>query len=186
LGDEIGKRFEAMAPPPIQALLKKQQKQEHGDQAQPSPEEQQQAQQQAQQQQIQQAAVQLELQNKHLANEKAEGRDRQDCQRGAAAGAADPVAMVKAQAEQQRMVLDARKAEMEFQPPCNEKAARSDCRRLSLKPLVDLAIKKAGPQIDTASAVMDMQRDQMGMEQAQRHAQDAEGAHAHRRARAGL
>jgi hypothetical protein len=58
-----------MAPPPIQALLKKQ-KQEHGDQAQPSPEEQQQAQQQAQQQQIQQAAVQLELENKHLANEK--------------------------------------------------------------------------------------------------------------------
>lgn len=68
LADDIGERFEAMAPPPIQALLKKQ-KQEDGPK-QPTPEEMAQAQAQAQQQQIQQAMVQLQLEEQKLKNDK--------------------------------------------------------------------------------------------------------------------
>jgi hypothetical protein len=69
LADEIGKRFEVMAPPPIQQLLAKQ-KQESGEEEQPNPM-QMQAQQAAQmQQQAQQEAMRLEFENKQLANDK--------------------------------------------------------------------------------------------------------------------
>lgn len=65
LADEVGKRLEAIAPPPIQALIAKQKK-ESGQEEQPSPP----TPQEQQAQQLQQTIVQLEVQNKTLSNEK--------------------------------------------------------------------------------------------------------------------
>jgi hypothetical protein len=172
LGDEIGERFEAMAPPPIQALLKKQKK-EHGEE-QPSPEEQQQAQAQAQQQQTQQMAVQLELENKHLANEKLKAETAKIASEAQAAGQPniDPVTAIKAQAEQQKLMLDARRAELEFASMQSEMAYKEKIAAIQLETaLVDLAIKKQGLQIDTASAALDLQGRQQGLvHDAQAHA----------------
>ncbi len=172
LGDEIGERFEAMAPPPIQALLKKQKK-EHGEE-QPSPEEQQQAQAQAQQQQVQQAAVMAELQGKQLANEKTKAEIAKIQSEAQSAGqpGVDPVAMVKARAEEQRMQLDARKAELEFASMQSEMAYKERIAAIQLETaLVDLAIKKQGLQLDTASAALDLQGRQQGLvHDAQAHA----------------
>jgi hypothetical protein len=170
LGDEIAERFEVMAPPPIQALLKKQ-KQEDG-QTQPSPEEQAQAQQQAQQQQMQQAAVELELQGKQLANKKIEAeiaKIMSDAQ-GQGAGP-DPVTMMKAQAEQQRMQLDARRAELEFATMQAEMQIKQQIAAVELEiKLADLAIKRQGLQLDTAAAALDLQGKQQGMvHEAERH-----------------
>jgi hypothetical protein len=167
LADEIGERFEAMAPAPIQALLKKQ-KQEDG-QTEPTPEEVQQARQQAEQQQLQQAAVQLELQNKQLANEKLKAETAKIA--GEAQGGVDPVSMVKARAEQQRMEIDRRKAELEFESMQREMAYKERMAAVELEiKLADLAIKRQGLQLDTAAAALDLQNKQQGMvHEAERH-----------------
>jgi hypothetical protein len=65
LADEVGKRLEVIAPPPVQKLIAKQKK-EAGDEEQPEPP----TPQEMQAQQVQQQMIQLELQNKELANEK--------------------------------------------------------------------------------------------------------------------
>jgi hypothetical protein len=169
LGEEIGERFEVMAPPPIQALLKKQ-KQEDG-QTQPTPEEMAQAEGQAKQQQMQEAAIQLELQGKQLANKKLEAEIAKIMSEAQGQGGADPVAMLKLQAEQQRIALDARQAELDYQTSQREAEHKERLAAIQLETaLVDLAVKKQGLQIDTASAALDLQGKQQGMvHEAERH-----------------
>jgi hypothetical protein len=170
LGDEIGKRFEVMAPPPIQQLLAKQ-KQEAGEEETPDPQQAQAKQKQEQMEQMQQQAAMLELQNKQLANQKIQAET--DKIAGEAQGRPDPVAMMKARAEEQRMMLDARKADLDYQTAAREADMKERIAAVELEiKLADLAIKKQGLMLDTASAAMDLNQQQQGMTQeAERHAQ---------------
>lgn len=161
LGDEMAKRFEAVAPPAVQQQLAKE-KREQGQEEQPDPQQMMAQQQQAKAQQMQEAAVQLELQGKALANKKTEAEIAKIASE--AQGGPDPVAMVKAQSEQQRMALDARKSELEFETMQREMAIKERIAAVELEiKLVDLAIKKQGLVVDTASAALDIQQRQQGM-----------------------
>jgi hypothetical protein len=169
MADDIGKRFEAVAPPPIQALLHKQ-KQESGQQEPPDPQAQQQMQQAQQAQQMQQAGIQLELEGKHLANEKTKAEIAKIASEGQ--GGPDPVAMMKAQAEQQKLKIDADRAHLEHTAMLAdiENKQRLADVELEIK-LAELAIKKQGLQLDTAAAALDLQSKQQGlMHDAERHA----------------
>jgi hypothetical protein len=165
LGDEIGERFEAVAPPAIQALIKKQRQSDH---EQPTPEEMQEQQAVQQKQQMEQAAIQLELQNKKLINDKLAAEAQKIMSEAGAAGQGgpDPVAMMKAQAEQQKMQLDARRAELEFAAMASELEIKRQIAAIELEiKLADLAIKKQGLMLDTAAASLDLQHKQQGMQQ---------------------
>lgn len=160
MAEEIGKRLEAVAPPPVQKLIAKQKK-EQGEEEQPDPP--------SQAEQMQQMAVQLELENKKLANEKIKAEIAKIV--GEAQGGPDPVSMVKAQSEQQRMALDARKADMEMAAMQSELEIKRQIAAVELEiKLADLAIKKQGLVLDTATAAMDLQNKQQGMvQEAERH-----------------
>lgn len=166
LADEIGQRFEAVAPPPVQALLKKQ-KQEQGEQEQPSPEEMQQMQAQQMQMQMQQMAMQLDLQTKQLTNKKLEVEIAQATQ----GEAPDQSAAIKAQGEAQKLQIDARRADQEHAASLQEMDIKRQMAAIELEiKLADLAIKKQGLALDTASAALDLESKQQGMvQEAERH-----------------
>jgi hypothetical protein len=110
LADEIGERFESIAPPAVQKLIARK-KQEQGDA--PPPQEPDPA------QQMQQAAMQVELEGKQLANEKTKveiaalARDLQAG--GTPQEQGDPLAPVKAQGEMQSQAIAADKGTLEVQ-----------------------------------------------------------------------
>lgn len=162
LADEISKRLEAVAPAPVQKLIAKQ-KRERGEEEQPDPP--------SQAEQMQQAAAQEELKKLQLENAKLMAEIQKIQTEGQ--GGPDPVAMTKAQGEQQRIAIDAQRAQLEFASMEREMAFKERMAAVELEiKLVDLAIKKQGLMIDTASATMDLQHRQQGMEQeAQSHAQ---------------
>jgi hypothetical protein len=158
--DEIGKRFEAVAPEPVQRLIAKQKK-EQGDEEQPDPP--------TQAEQMQQAAMQLDLQNKQLSNEKIKAEIAKI--HGEAQGGPDPVSMVKAQGEQVRIQNDARKAEIEAASMQQELEIKRQIAAVELEiKLTELAIKKQGLAVDTAAAALDIENKQQGMvHEAERH-----------------
>lgn len=175
LADEIGQRLEAVAPPQVQKLIAKQKK-EHGEEEQPDPP--------TPQEQMAQQATILQLQGLQLDNQKKQAeiaKISSEAQQGQNGGV-DPVAMVKARSEQQKMQIEQRKADQEYQIAQQKMAIELQIAQVNLEiALTDLAIKKQGAMIDTASSVQDLQRNQAGMEQdAQRHAQTlTHGAQSH-------
>lgn len=104
LADEIGKRFEAIAPPAVQKMIA-QQKQESGEQ--PPPKE------PDPMAEMQQAAMQLDLQNKQLANAKLKAETDAINSEIGAGQPGDPLMPIKAQGEAQRVNLEAAKGEQE-------------------------------------------------------------------------
>jgi len=163
LADEVGKRLEAIAPPPIQKLIA-QQKQESGEEERPAPP----SPQEQQQQQIHQAAIQIELEGKQLANEKIKAEIAKIAQ----PEQADPSVAIKAQAEQLKIQNEARKAEIEQATAMFELEHKRQIAAIELETkLADLAIKKQGLQLDTARATMDLRsKDQALQQQAEAHA----------------
>lgn len=161
LADEIAKRLEVVAPPPVQQLIAKQKK-ERGEEEQPSPP--------SPAEQMQQAAAQLELQNKQLENEKLKAEISKIA--GEAQGGPDPVSMMKAQGEQQKIANDARRADMEAAALSQELEIKRQIAAVELEiKLTELAIKKQGLAVDTASAALGLQKEQQGMVQsAEQHA----------------
>jgi hypothetical protein len=173
LGDEIGERFEAVAPPAIQALIKKQKQADH---EQPTPEEMQEQQAVQQKQQMEQAAIHLELQNKKLVNDKLAAEIRKiDAEAGMAGqpGQPDPAAMVKTQSDIQDMKIEGARASQEIESKArlaeiNERIAQAKLEQA----LVELEIAKRGMMIDTAKAAVDMQGKRQGlMMDAEEHTQ---------------
>jgi hypothetical protein len=153
---EFGKRFEATAPEPIKKLIEKQ-KQEKGEEEQPDPP--------SQGEQMQQAAMQLDLQNKQLSNQKLQAEIAKITSEAQPQGQVDPVAMVKAQAEQQKMEIERQRAQIDLAATQAKMAADERIAAVQLEiALVDLAIKKQGLVIDTHSAVLDMQGRQQGLQ----------------------
>jgi hypothetical protein len=71
--------------------------------------------------------------------------------------------MVKARAEQQRMQIDASAPNRICLDAARNGVQGTHCRRQLEIALVDLAIKKQGLQIDTASAVWTCKPKQQGM-----------------------
>lgn len=151
--DEVAKRMEAIAPPPIQKLLAEQKK-ERGQEdppQQPDP-----------MQQMQMAAAQADLQNKQLENQKLQIENQQLAQ----GQGPDHAGMAKAAGLQQGNQIAAERARIEHASMLNEMQAKERIAAVQLEiALTELAIKKAGAQIDTAAAVQDLQHTQMGMQQ---------------------
>jgi hypothetical protein len=164
LADEFAKRLEAIAPPAVQKLIAGQKK-EHGEQDEPqmppTPAE-----------QMQQQAAQLDLQNKKLINDKLQAETAKIAHDIGQAQQPDPHAMMKLQGEQQRIALDARRADMEHAAATQEMQFKAQIAAVQLETaLVDLAIKKQGVMVDTASAALDIQGQQQDlMHAAQAHA----------------
>lgn len=140
LSEEVAKRYEAIAPDPVKKLIA-QQKQESGEEEnvmQPSPQEQQAA-------QAQQAAMQLELEGKALANEKLRAEINKINSEAGMAGqqAGDPTMPVKVMAEQQKVAIQGDKATREMRI-LDQTIEQNDIKTQLL--LADLAAKQTGIQ----------------------------------------
>ncbi len=161
MADEFGKRFEATAPDPVKKLIAKQ-KQERGEEEQPDPP--------SQSDQMQQQAAMLQLQEQQLKNQKLQA-ETQKIVAEMQGGGPDPVTMIKAQAEQQRMQIDAQRAQLEFASMQAELEIKRQIAAVELEiKLADLAIKRQGLQLDTQAAAIDLAGKQQGMvQQAEQH-----------------
>lgn len=157
LADEVAKRYEAIAPDPVKKLIA-QQKQESGEQEQPmqpSPQEQ-------MAMQAQQAAMQLELQNKQLVNAKLEAEINKINSEAGMAGqqAGDPTMPIKMEAEaqkiaseQQRSFIEGDKAQREVRI-LDQQIEQNDIKTQIM--LAELAAKQAGIQQGMEKHQVDM------------------------------
>lgn len=138
LADEVAKRFEAIAPDPVKKLIA-QQKQEAGEESlPPSPEEKEAA-------QLQQAAVQLDLQAKALANQKLQAE----------------IARISNEAQggqdQQKLAIEAQKAQIDIAIKQQELAHKERMAEVDYQiKLADLAIKQQQAQLRASEHVMEM------------------------------
>lgn len=140
LADEVAKRYEAIAPDPVKKLIA-QQKQESGEEEkimQPSPQEQ-------MAMQAQQAAMQLDLENKSLVNEKLKAEINKINSEAGMAGqqAGDPTMPIKMQAESQKVGIAAEKAGREIRI-LDQTIEQNDIKTQIM--LADLAAKQTGIQ----------------------------------------
>jgi hypothetical protein len=168
LADQFAERLEAIAPPSVQKLIANQKK-EHGDDEQPVPP----TQQEVMAQQLQQRMAEAEVSDKEadVQKKRAEtAKIAQEVQSGP--GGPDPAVIMKAQGEQQKLQIDADRANLEHEAMRREMDFKERIAAVELEiKLTELAIKKAGLQIDTASAVLDVGRQQQDMaNQAETHA----------------
>jgi hypothetical protein len=156
LADEVTKRYEAVAPDPVKKLIS-QQKQEQGDEAlPPSPEEQ-------QAQQMQMAAAQMELQAKHLANQKTQVEIAKIASEAGGEG------------EQQQLAIEQQKAAMDLQMKQVELETKRELAAIDIQiKLADLEIKRQQAQLKTDEHAMTMAMDH----ERHQHAM-ARGAEAH-------
>jgi hypothetical protein len=161
MADEIGKRLEVIAPEPVQKLIAKQKK-ERGEEEQPDPP--------SQGEQMQQQALMLQLEEQQLKNQKLQAETAKIAAE-MQGGGPDPVTMIKAQAEQQRMQIDAERARLEFASMQAELEYKRQIAAVELEiKLADLAIKRQGLQLDTQAAALDLESKQQGMvQEAERH-----------------
>jgi predicted NBD/HSP70 family sugar kinase len=159
LSDEVAKRYEAIAPDPVKKLIA-QQKQEAGEEdkiMQPTPQEQ-------QAQQAQQAAMQLDLEGKALANEKIK------------AEIAKIQNEASGQGDQQKLAIEAQKAQMDMAIKQQELAHKQRMAELDYQiKLADLDLKRAAGQQQLEQRQLETM---MGAEQHRVSMEQGEQSHA--------